>query len=72
VSLSELRKRVDIEQPTASRLVDALGDGRVGASGEPAGLGLVTTRRDPEDRRNVLVKLTAEGKTVLTEILKRI
>ncbi len=53
-SMGELARRASVTMPTATSSINALVDGRY-----------VSRRRSPDDRRVVLVSLTAKGRKVL-------
>lgn len=64
VSQKELGDRLGIPQSTVSRTVAHLGEG----SFKKEGLGLVTTREDPKDRRFKIVVFTPKGKNLASEV----
>ncbi|GAB11412.1 putative MarR family transcriptional regulator [Gordonia araii NBRC 100433] len=58
--MGALAEREGIRMPTATALVDGL-----------AKLGLVTRRPDADDRRAVVVELTAQGRTTVEQVRRR-
>ena len=51
-----LSQKLDVTKPAITRALDTLGQ-----------MGLLKRKRDPEDRRNVLVQRTVAGSVFLTE-----
>ena len=57
----QLAESLSAPKPAITRAVDALGE-----------LGFVKRKRDPDDRRNVLVQRTVAGSVYLSEFAERI
>ena len=67
LSQSEVAKRLDVTLAAVSRAVDVFGPkGRRDRSGE--GRGYVSTMRDPEDDRNLLLSITPAGLSFLEQL----
>lgn len=60
-NVRDLARSLATPKPAITRAVDALSD-----------MGLVRRKRDPRDRRNVLVQRTVKGSAHLTEFAERI
>lgn len=66
LSLKELATRANIGMASASRYVSAFG---VPPRSGSKGLGLVTAREDPLERRKKIIKLTPKGKATINNLL---
>ena len=66
LTLSGLAKELDLAPTTVSRHIRYLGRGI--RKGQRPGLGLVVTSLDPDDNRNRVIHLTAEGQAVKSKL----
>lgn len=69
VSQNKLKELLSIPQSSTSRGLAALSEWQ---AYQKPGLGLITMKEDPEDRRRKLVTLTYKGDKVVTEFLNKL
>lgn len=60
-SVRDLAKKLGVTKPVITRALDTMGR-----------MGLVTRRRDPQDRRNVIIQRTVDGTLFLDRLADRI
>lgn len=68
-SISDIRDRLDIKLATASRHISDMGNGRVLAGAKRQGAGLLMTRPDPMDSRNLRIHLTEAGSRLARQVV---
>jgi DNA-binding MarR family transcriptional regulator len=67
LTLSEIAQRAGLSQSSASRNFAALS---VVSKSSNKGLGLITTKEDPEERRRKIARLTAKGKRLSDALVR--
>ncbi|MCG8447519.1 MAG: MarR family transcriptional regulator [Hyphomicrobiales bacterium] len=60
-TVRDLAKKLGVTKPVITRALDTMGR-----------MGLVTRRRDPQDRRNVIIQRTVDGTLFLDRLADRI